>query len=273
MLDVAQVPTNEERPSTPPAKTVRLTRRQQARLEEEQGQTQRAASPPPEPAPVTEEEVLEALVKTAEQEAVADEAAADTHEEAPAAQTVRLTRRQQARLEEEKRQTERAASPHLEPKSATHEAPGAVEEVVEEEAITGTPTEDASAGAQEVHVGGMEEAPLEEVPPSYQEAPVDETQDEFVVEPEMTKEAVETQELQDTTPKIKQVEDQHSEEHSQKTTATEVEPFEATETEHEALTPSVEITSEPEPKTLASEKPIEDVATPLRSHTSSRRCA
>jgi len=44
----------------------------------------------------------------------------------------------------------------------------------------------------------------------------------------------------------------------------------AEETQPEATTPSVEITSEPEPKTLTSEKPCEETTTPATSHTPSR---
>jgi hypothetical protein len=44
----------------------------------------------------------------------------------------------------------------------------------------------------------------------------------------------------------------------------------ALEFQPEAVTPSVEITSEPEPKTLTSEKPCEETTTPATSHTPSR---
>ncbi|KAF1940867.1 hypothetical protein EJ02DRAFT_435255 [Clathrospora elynae] len=53
----------------------------------------------------------------------------------------------------------------------------------------------------------------------------------------------------------------------------EEEHVEDAQEELSAVTPSVEITSEEEPKTLAAEKPTEDAVTPLRSHTSSRRAS
>jgi hypothetical protein len=261
MLDVAQVPTNHDRPATPSPKPVRLTRRQLAKQEEDQKQTQRVASQSQEPAPATEEEVLEALVKTAEQEAIVDMPTEDTNEEAkeaPIDQPVRTTRRQPAKLEEERRQAERAASPPQGSTSAT---------AVIEEPAADTLVEDANTGAQEVQAERIEEEPTKEVKASQQEGPVEETQDEPATEAEAPQETVEPQELDNTTLKMEQVDEPQSEDLAAETATIEAEP------QVEAPTPSVEITSELEPKTLATERPTEDIATPLRSHTSSRRAS
>jgi hypothetical protein len=256
MLDVAQGPTNDDRPATPPSKPVRFTRRQLAIQEEEQKQTQLAASPSLEPAHATEEEVLEALVKTAEEEAIVEKTTEDTDEksrEVTIEEPVRLTRRQQAKLEEEKRQAERVASPPRESGTATQEVPA-----VAEEATIDTSMEDANAGAEEV---------LAEEVEALHEEPVKETQDELTAESGASQEIAGTQELDDTTHEMEQVEEPSAE-----TATIETEPqIEATAPE--APTPSVEITSEPEPKTLAAERPTEDVATPLKSHSSSRRAS
>jgi hypothetical protein len=52
-----------------------------------------------------------------------------------------------------------------------------------------------------------------------------------------------------------------------------LQPVEAIDIEPDVITPSVEVTSEPEPKTLAAERPCDPSRTPVISRTSSRRAS
>lgn len=173
--DIIQTPMNDERPATPPAKAVRLTRRQLAMQEDVSKQSQRAQSPP------------------RNDKAVVDGVAEDT--------------------------------------SAVAQKDQSVSEAADDTS--------ASAGAQE------------EV--------VVESKGEDALEPEKDQEELAQTQLPDTPA---------PEDGKAITIETEAESDTA-----DFVAPSVEITSEPEPKTLSTEKPVDVPMSPIASRTPSRRAS
>ncbi|KAF1835000.1 hypothetical protein BDW02DRAFT_638967 [Decorospora gaudefroyi] len=188
-----------------------------------------------------------------------DVAQVPTNDEPPATpppKAVRLTRRQLAKQEEEMKQSQRPASPPREQELATEE----VLQIRDEDMAADIPEEDADAGALE-----SEAENIQPTATSRDEDHVDGAQNVPLAEPETPQKMVESQELEKS---ISVVEPEEAPPSQTQDPKAQIEPLEP-----EAITPSFEITSEPEPKTLVAEKPSEDVMTPLKSHPTSRRAS
>lgn len=204
--------------------------------------------------------------QVAEIQAVPEERPADPPVKAPA---VRLTRRQLAKQEEELRQSQRAQSPLGQPEveSATENVAQPPTEQTTEEDISQSvddTAQTAEAGADE------QEATVENVIASQ----------ELELEPQP--EPVSTVELEDAvlgaeedrtiqTRKEAGSQLEANDSNAPTTIPTEVQGVE--HREFETIAPSVEVTSEPEPKTLAAERPSDVSRTPTMSRTPSRRAS
>lgn len=176
----------------------------------------------------------------------------DERPASPAPKAVRLTRRQLAKQEEEMRQSQRAQSPPR-PEPATEDvAQSPIEEAQEEVAHDGIIEDIAPAEDNVLAVETQPEATIE---------PAEVPQDEITVEPSPVTE--------DTSAGAEAI--GGAETNEKQTQVVAPEPKEAQYIEPDAATPSVEVTSEPEPKTLATERPTEITSTPALSRTPSRR--
>lgn len=217
-IAIGQIETAEPEPA---AKPVRLTRRQQAKLEEEQKQAQ-AEQRTPQPAP-TEEEALDEIVA----EAKADVDAAATEEEVvPGGATHEGI---DAKEDIAPATTTESSSTHAGP--AMNESRDDKPVQVQEEAVEQEPP----IGPQPIESQVQEAVAVEDVPPdAVEERPATPTEAEFEADFNM---------------------------HVDDAVASEVAPL-------------VEITSEAEPKMLHAEKPFEaTVTTPIKSQGSIRRAS
>jgi hypothetical protein len=212
------------------------------------------------------------LIATANR--ASDVVEAPTIEERPASPpptTKRLTRRQLAKQEEELKQAQRAESPspQVEPESATEDAaPPAVEQGAKDQT-----TEDASAGAQQDTAAVVEAKPpsvIEEVAlEDVAEEPLDPTETNQVVEDTLptAQEDEDVKPNEEVAPEPQEVQ----QEQKAKQEVEDAEPFDTGHMDPDFIAPSVEVTSEPEPKTLAAERPCDPSRTPSITRTSSRR--
>jgi hypothetical protein len=201
----------------------------------------------------------------------------------PPPAAARLTRRQLAKQEEELREAQCAPSPEQpsELVPATEDVAQSHTGSMQEDPAAIEPSEDAAPGAEEdspLEGQAEEELDSEDIPqeevaeetvgPEQSLAPVDENEALEEVSTGVSEaEDVETQKT--SAPMIK--EGQQDEPVEQESGA--VPTLENTQTEPDSIAPSVEITSEPEPKTLAAERPSEAARTPSVSRTSSRRAS
>ncbi|KAI4658789.1 uncharacterized protein J4E79_006548 [Alternaria viburni] len=195
--------------------------------------------------------------------------------ERPVTPAPRLTRRQLAMQEEEAKQAKLSAqSQEPEPAPVAEEVPSTVETTAEAHAPEETSSEDATTGAEEAQVESDPQESIQEVEAPALVEPVEEAQDEPIPEvEEAPQEKADTVQTEHTTP-VPRIDEPHCEEQPVEATATEEPPEDQVpEADADVPTPSVEVSSEPEPKTLAAERPSEDAMTPLRSHTSSRRAS
>ncbi|KAI4950699.1 hypothetical protein J4E91_004584 [Alternaria rosae] len=191
--------------------------------------------------------------------------------ERPVTPAPRLTRRQLAMQEEEAKQAKFSAqSQEPEPAPVAEEVPSTAETTVEAHAPKETSSEDATTGAEEVQV----ESPPQQVEAPATMEPVEEAQNEPIPEvEEAPREITETVETKHTT-SVPRIDEPNGEEQPVKATATEdSSQNQEPEADTEVPAPSVEMSSEPEPKSLVAEMSSEDAVTPLRSHTSSRRAS
>ncbi|KAI4714470.1 hypothetical protein J4E89_000150 [Alternaria sp. Ai002NY15] len=196
--------------------------------------------------------------------------------ERPVTPAPRLTRRQLAMQEEEAKQAKLSAqSQEPEPTPVAEEVPSTVETTEEAHAPEETSSEDATTGAEEAQVESHPQEPIQEVEAPATVEPVEEAQDEPIPEvEEAPQEKADTVQTEHTT-SVPRIDEPHCEEQPVEATATEEDSSEnqVAEADAEVPAPSVEVSSEPEPKTLVAERPSEDAMTPLRSHTSSRRAS
>ncbi|KAH4067435.1 hypothetical protein HBH98_183920 [Parastagonospora nodorum] len=232
--------------------------------------------------PVADEPLAvdDAAVEAAVEEPIAESpqdaaptAVEDERPASPAPKAVRLTRRQLAKQEEEMRQSQRAQSPPR-PEPATEDvAQSPIEDAHEEIAQKETKEETTTRNDEEIAVETQPEETIEpaELPQDEIAAPEPELhQHTDTVEPgpvtEDTSagaEAIEVAETNETqAPELAE---------AQETQLLAQDPKEAEHIEQESATPSVEVTSEPEPKSLATERPTEVTSTPALSRTPSRR--
>ncbi|KAG9190768.1 hypothetical protein G6011_08856 [Alternaria panax] len=185
--------------------------------------------------------------------------------------TVRRTRRQLAMLEEEAKQAQLSAQ---EPEPVTDEVPATIEETVKELKAEDAPSEDATAGAEEVQAESSPEEPTQEAGLPAAAGSVEEAQN-VPIEEETRQGVTPTVEATHAAPvPVPQIEEPQSEEPVVEATVAEAvsenqSPVSVSEAKLPA--PSVQVSSESEPKTLAAERPSEDAVTPFKSHTSSRR--
>jgi len=187
----------------------------------------------------------------------------------------RLTRRQLAMQEEEAKQAKLSAqSQEPEPAPVAEEVPSTVETTAEAHAPEETSSEDTTTGAEEAQVESDPQEPIQEVEAPALVEPVEEAQDEPIPEvEEAPREKADTVQTEHTK-SVPRIDEPHGEEQPVEATATEDSPEnQVPEADAEVPAPSVEVSSEPEPKTLVAERPSEDAMTPLRSHTSSRRAS
>jgi hypothetical protein len=174
-------------------------------------------------------------------------------------------------LEEEAKQAQLNAQPQ-EPESVAEEVPKTVEKTVQAHTAEETPSEDATAGAEEIQAESPPDEPtLEAQVPTAAES-VEEVQN-VPVEEGIPQEVTETVEAMRAVP-APQIKEHQSEDPVVEATVTEAKSEnQSPKSEAELPTPSVEVSSEPEPKTLTAEGPSEDAVTPLKSHTSSRQAS
>jgi hypothetical protein len=215
--DVVQIPTPEQRPASPPPTTVRLTRRQLAKQEEELQQSQRAQSP-----------TLQVEPESATKD-VPETPIEDTQEE-----TVGHHTPEDGIIETE----------HDAIVETQTEAPPEIEEVTQEKVVQ----EDSQVAE---HLGTTDaDQVMEDATPGAQEDGVIDTNEQ--VSPELQ---------------------EFPQEQKTKQEPEDIQLVEAADIEAEVIAPSVEITSEPEPKTLAAERPCDPSRTPVISRASSRRAS
>ena len=178
--------------------------------------------------------------------------------------------------EEEAKQAKLSAqSQEPEPAPVAEEVPSTVETTVEAHAPEETSSEDATTGAEEAQAESAPQEPIQEVEAPATVEPVEEAQDEPVPETgEAPQDKADTVQTEHTT-SVPRIDEPHCDEQPVEATATEEDSSEnqVVEADAEVPAPSVEVSSEPEPKTLVAERPSEDAMTPLRSHTSSRRAS
>ncbi|KAI4919808.1 hypothetical protein J4E90_001945 [Alternaria incomplexa] len=195
--------------------------------------------------------------------------------ERPVTPAPRLTRRQLAMQEEEAKQAKlNAQSQEPEPAPVAEEVPSTVETTAEAHAPEETSSEDATTGAEEAQVESSPQESIQEAEAPATVEPVEEAQDEPIPEvEEAPREMTETVQTEHTT-SVPRIDEPHGEEQPVEATATkDSSDNQVPEADADVPAPSVEVSSEPEPKTLAAERPSEDAMTPLRSHTSSRRAS
>ncbi|KAE8861182.1 hypothetical protein PTNB29_06277 [Pyrenophora teres f. teres] len=186
----------------------------------------------------------------------------------PPPKPVHMTRRQLAMQEEELKQAQCASTPQ-EPET---EVPHTAEEMAEANASADASTKDVDTGAQEARVADTKEEPVVE---SAVES-VTNVEAESIAEPEVSQEIVETDTSKETAPEVPQIEKPDIEEprkiHKPEAAVTEIEaPIQAPQVDTEAPVPSVENNSEPEPKSLGVDMPIEAPMTPHTRASSIRR--
>ena len=177
--------------------------------------------------------------------------------------------------EEEAKQAKLSAqSQEPEPAPVAEEVPSTVETTAEAHAPEETSSEDTTTGAEEAQVESDPQEPIQEVEAPATVEPVEEAQDEPIPEvEEAPQEKADTVQTEHTT-SVPRIDEPHEEDPPVEATATEDSPEnQVPEADAEVPAPSVEVSSEPEPKTLVAERPSEDAMTPLRSHTSSRRAS
>ncbi|KAF9693582.1 hypothetical protein EKO04_008235 [Ascochyta lentis] len=280
--ETVQVPDIEEQPKAPQTPAVRLTRRQLAKLEEEAlSKSQRAPSPSPEKTAVadTTEKSVEQVPLEKDEVSIAQEAPTNADPE-PAPKPVRLTRRQQAKLEEELKRSQA-------------ELPPIQSEPTEEEAIEDIVVETQAEAVAEQKEGNLEDPVIKEATDVVEDvAPVAAANErpcspeEVAAEPQADEEVdfetpEERQSLESQAPEAVKVEEEESSE------TLEVAPATPTKARFETkvdtplddplpnkATPVPETSLEAEPKMLTAEKPLEGpVSTPVRSPASHRRAS
>ncbi|KZM20119.1 uncharacterized protein EKO05_0007474 [Ascochyta rabiei] len=292
--ETVQSPDTEDESKAPQTPAVRLTRRQLAKLEEEALSKSRRApsSPPPEEATITNATktpavyVPEEPIVDSKQEAVAEKDEVPTAHEKPtnvdpesAPKPVRLTRRQQARLEEESKRLQ-AEQPPPQPERTEEEAlqdivtKAQVEAVVEQEREISE--ESVVHEAINIGEGVVPVAAADERPCSPKEVTAGPQADEEIEVEVLEKNQV----LTSQTSEAAKVEEKS-------TDIIEAAPATPTEARFKAkvdtpldntlpdeATPVLEISLEAEPKMLTAEKPFEvSVTTRIRSPTSHRRAS
>ncbi|KAJ4343994.1 hypothetical protein N0V95_006450 [Ascochyta clinopodiicola] len=293
--ETAQVPGIEDESKTPQTPAIRLTRRQLAKLEGEAlSKSQRAPSPPPsEEAPTTEateisaEQIPKESIVEPERKAVAEKDEIPiAHEETtnvdlePAPKPVRLTRRQQAKLEEELVQSQAEqppAQPELTGEEALHDiaTKAQVEAVVEQE----RDNLEASVVKEAIDVG-------EEVAPVAAANERSCPPERVAAGPQAEEEEVEVEVLEEN--QVFTAQTSEAAKVEEKPTDT-IEAASATPTDArlgtkadipldnplpDEATPVLEISLEAEPKMLTAEKPSEGSATtPMKSPASYRRAS
>lgn len=213
---------------------------------------------------------------------IADTAETPANEQRPTTsppKAVRLTRRQLAKQEEDLKQLQSAQTPpqHDEPEAATeHVAQTSIEEV-QDGVGTSLILKDATSGAEEATEAQLEMAVEPEV--EAQEETIDQTP-EIVPQVEVAEHTVKDMDPIAQEPQLAEPrKEAYSEvEDIQQPVIVQEEPeahhhARSLHVEPEAVTPSVEVTTEPEPKTLAAERPSEASRSPVMNHTPSRRAS
>ncbi|CAI9634216.1 hypothetical protein GT037_003642 [Alternaria burnsii] len=182
--------------------------------------------------------------------------------------TVRRTRRQLAMLQDEAKQAQLSAQSQ-EPEPVA-EVPATIEKTLDEHKAVDASSEDTTADAEQVQAESLSEEPIQGAQLPAAAESVEEAQN-VPIEEETHQEVTETVEATHAAP-VPQIEEPQSEEPVVEATVTEaISENQSPVSEAEPPAPSVQVSSEPEPKTLAAERPSEDAVTPLKSHTSSRR--
>ncbi|KAH8730094.1 hypothetical protein GQ44DRAFT_607306 [Phaeosphaeriaceae sp. PMI808] len=228
---------------------------------------QQVAENPSENAAV-EGETKESSIATITNHVTLDAAETLTIDERPASppvKAVRLTRRQLAKQEEELKQSQRSPSPlqQLE-QSATEDVAQSQTTQVQEEVNTKI---EASEEAEVVNM----QAQLEEAPQTDKVILKvnDKTKDanqatEDAITGMQDAEMAETQAPEHATAEHGEIMNQASEA---------LQSIESEDIKQDFIAPSVEITSEPEPKMLAIEKPLDATTSPVMNRTPSRRAS
>ncbi|KAL1797508.1 hypothetical protein ACET3X_004114 [Alternaria dauci] len=264
----------EQLPPKTPAKTPAKTpgRKAKAKGRAQKGKKGRAA----------EEEAEEQIGAAHGEEQAAHEAPSDAPEGAtqvPADDprpvtpppTVRRTRRQLAMLQEEAKQAQLSVQSQ-EPEPVAEEVFATTEETVDEQKAARPSSEDALADAEQVQAERSPEEPIQEAPlPAAAEPAEEEEAQHLRVEEETPQEMTETVESTHAAPVLQIEEPQSGGSVVEAVVTDALSENQPPVSEAELPAPLVQISSEPEPKTLAAERPSEDAVTPLKSHTSSRR--
>ncbi|KAH8639854.1 hypothetical protein IG631_07624 [Alternaria alternata] len=171
-------------------------------------------------------------------------------------------------LQEEAKQAQLSAQSQ-EPEPVP-EVPATIEKTLDEHKAVDTSSEDTTAGAEQVQAESLSEEPIQGAQLPAAAESVEEAQN-VPIEEETPQEVTETVEATHAAP-VPQIEEPQSEEPVVEATVTEaISENQSPVSEAEPSAPSVQVSSEPEPKTLAAERPSEDAVTPLKSQTSSRR--
>jgi hypothetical protein len=194
----------------------------------------------------------------------------------PPPKAVRLTRRQLAKQEEELRQSHRSQS---RPRTAAaepateHVAQAPVEQTEEEVLEEPTAQDDTPTVQEEAHVEveEMSEDNSVEKQPEVEQQPSTVSVDPVLEE---TAPAAQVEEVVEASaePEL-QCEQAQQPQDSAEHVSEELQAIATLESQPKVSAPSVEVTSEPEPKTLATERPSESSRTPVISRTSSRRAS
>ncbi|KAH7389478.1 hypothetical protein DE146DRAFT_664237 [Phaeosphaeria sp. MPI-PUGE-AT-0046c] len=204
------------------------------------------------------------IPQVAEEHAVPEERPAS-----PPAKAVRLTRRQLAKQEEELRQSQRAISPlpQLEVEPATEDvAQPPIEQTQEEDIVQNVDNvpqlEEANADIEEAE---KENEIVDQEPElEQQQEPMNTAQPENAVLEAEEDRSIQARE--EAGSQLKQCA-------SVESVTLPAEAQRVDESEAETIAPSLEVTSEPEPKTLAAERPSDASRTPTMSRTPSRRAS
>jgi hypothetical protein len=198
----------------------------------------------------------------------------------PAPKAVRLTRRQLAKQEEELRQSQRTQSPphQIEPESATQDVAQSSTEDAPEEAPEADTTGQIVTLEEEfetIETQAEAQAELEEVAqvePTKKEPAAQEHNEASAVTEDTDSGAQEAVEVKENESVVLEV-PEASESQIVTEEPEQVQEIDSAEAEADTDAPSVEVTSEPEPKTLAAERPSDLSRTPVASRTSSRRAS
>ncbi|KAF2625285.1 hypothetical protein BU25DRAFT_118049 [Macroventuria anomochaeta] len=276
--DIAQIPNNDEQSKAPQTPAVRLTRRQLAKLEEEEALSKSQRAPPPQPEEVVEDAAGEPVkrvevaveqkgdVVTEGSETLVVPEEPTNLEPEPAPKPVRLTRRQQAKLEEELKLSQ-AEQQTPQPEPTEEEV---LEEIVAEAQAEAVPqqeeevSESANNDVNDVQDDIALVAVAEEQSISQKEVTAEPQEDEEEHKTEVP-EAVEVEYIPKETVEARPAIPSEAEFEAD----LDIQPQDPGRDEG---TPSVEITSEAEPKMLSAEKPFEaSVSTPVKNQGSTRR--